>query len=108
MPLLLENRTTPHRTAVAHRHTVNNTEVYFVLEGAWHCISEHMLQNLSQLLLDESTDIAYMIYMSQIIFALSDLFHELFVFNTYLLLCMSLSLHVRVRFILHRGTVVVL
>lgn len=33
VPLLLENRTTPHRTAVAHRHTVNNTEVYFVLEG---------------------------------------------------------------------------
>ena len=88
-------------------HIVNNTEVYFVLEGAWHCISEHMLQNLSQLLLDESTDIAYMIYMSQIIFALSDLFHELFVFNTYLLLCISLSLHVRVRFILLRDTVVV-
>ena len=69
-----------------------------------------MLQNQSQILLDESTDVAYMIYMSQIIFTLSDLFHELFVLNTktYLLLCVSLSLHVRVRFILHRGTVVVL
>ena len=66
-----------------------------------------VLQNHSQILLDESTDVAYMIYMSQIIFTLSDLFHELFVLNTktYLLLCVSLSLHVRVRFILHGGTV---
>ena len=73
----------------------------------WHCISEHMLENQSQILLDESTDVAYVVYMSQIIFALYDLCHELLVLNTktYLLICVSLSLHVRVRFILHGGTV---